>query len=257
MTLFDIKKKTILVTGGYGYFGQAISFGLSQYDANICVLGRSEKKFEDAFPNCPRNIEFFECDISITSSISEVMACIAAKYGSIDVLINNAYYARGGKPLSTSDEDWLYSIDGVLNSTYRCIREAVPYFLNQKYGNIINIASMYGMVSPDFSVYETAPESLSAPYYGASKAGVLQLTRYFAQYLGPDGIRVNSISPGPFPSLDTQKKQEFVKALADKTSLKRFGQPEELIGSIVFLSSQASSYITGQNIVIDGGWTIS
>jgi NAD(P)-dependent dehydrogenase (short-subunit alcohol dehydrogenase family) len=116
---------------------------------------------------------------------------------------------------------------------------------------------MYGMVSPDFSVYEQSPDFLNPPHYGAAKAGVLQLTRYFAQYLGPKNIQVNAISPGPFPNAKTQEDKAFIKALAARTSLKRIGQPEDLMGSVVFLSSAASDFMTGQNLVVDGGWTIT
>ena len=255
MDLFNMKGKTILITGGYGYLGSAISAGLAEYEANVCVLGRSQQKFNDIFGENRTRIEFIKCDISQTASVREAISIALNKYGSVDVLINNAMYSRGADPLNISDEDWQYTLEGVLGSTYRCIREVSPLFKNQKGGNIINIASMYGLVSPDFSVYLDAPEFLNPPHYGAAKAAVLQITRYFAQYLGPWGIRVNSITPGPFPNVEAQKNNDFVTALANHTSLQRFGQPEELIGAAVYLSSKASSYVTGQNVIVDGGWT--
>ena len=257
MKLFDLTDKTILITGGYGYLGAAISAGLAECQATVCVLGRSREKFERAFQKKNMSIQFIECDISETASIQEAMSVALSQYGSLDVLINNAIYTQGSDPLGISDEDWQYSVDGVLGSVYRCIREVSPYFMRQKSGSIINIASMYGLVSPDFAVYEAAPEYLNPPHYGAAKAAVLQLTRYFSSYLGPSGVRVNSITPGPFPGLEGQENRAFIDALSQRTSLKRIGRPEELVGAAVYLSSRASSYVTGQNLVVDGGWTTS
>ena len=104
-------------------------------------------------------------------------------------------------------------------------------------------------------IYEDFPESLNPPHYGAAKAGVVQLSKYYASYLGKKGITVNTVTPGPYPSKEVQKREKFVELLAEKTLLKRIGQPEELAGAFVFLASDASSYMTGQNIIIDGGWT--
>jgi len=255
MRLFDLKGKTILITGGYGYLGSALSSGLADLDATVCVLGRSRKKFDDVFQHCKYDIEFIDCDISDTKSIRSAITSAVNDHGSLDVLINNATYCRGNDPSNISDDDWGYSIDGVLSSAYRCIREVVPFFQRQKSGNIINVGSMYGIVSPDFSVYENAPDYLNPPHYGAAKAGLIHLTRYFSRYLGPENIRVNCISPGPFPNEEVQQNLAFIEALEKRTSLGRIGRPEELVGAAVYLSSPASSYVTGQNLVVDGGWT--
>jgi gluconate 5-dehydrogenase len=124
-----------------------------------------------------------------------------------------------------------------------------------KKGSIVNIASMYGIVSPDFRAYENDADLLNPPNYGAAKAGIIQLTRYYAVYFAKDDIRVNCVSPGAFPSYDIKKRQNFIKKLSDRIPIGRIGNPEELGGAVVFLSSEASSYITGQNLVVDGGWT--
>ena len=257
MKLFDLDGKTVLVTGGCGYLGRALSTGLANAQARVCVLGRSREKFDDVFKHSKQRLDFVDCDISDTGSIRAAMSGVAGRYGGLDVLINNAMYSRGQDPLTISDNDWRYSIDGVLDSAYRCIREAVPFFQRQESGNVINISSMYGLISPDFSVYENAPAYLNPPQYGAAKAALLQLTRYFAQYLGPCNIRVNSITPGPFPNAEARRNRAFVTALEKKTCLGRVGRPEDLVGAAVFLSSQASAYMTGQNLVVDGGWTVS
>jgi gluconate 5-dehydrogenase len=115
---------------------------------------------------------------------------------------------------------------------------------------------MYGMVAPDFTVYDDFPDFLNPPHYGAAKAGIIQMTKYFASYLAPYGILVNAVSPGAFPSADVQKHTGFIAALGKKNPLKRIGQPDELKGVFVFLASNASTYVTGQNIAVDGGWTV-
>jgi len=256
MLLFNMNEKVVLITGGYGHLGASICRGLSDCGAIVYVLGRSKEKFTSKFKENRTNIHFITCDISSTLSISQAFDEVHTKKNTIDVLINNAVYVRGQKPLEISDEDWAYSIDGVLNSVYRCIREIVPYFQKKGAGKILNISSMYGMVSPDFAIYDNSPDFLNPPYYGVAKAGVIQLTKYFAQYLGQYNIQINTVSPGPFPNETVQQDKQFIDALKKKTALKRIGNPDDLIGAIVFLSSNASDFVTGHNLVVDGGWTI-
>lgn len=253
--LFSLKGKTVLVTGGYGHLGTAISEGLAGAGADVVVLGRDEAKFKQVFATkALENVQFQYCDISQTESIATAFQQVQALFGKIDVLVNNAYYSKGQHPEQLSDEEWAFGIDGNLNSVYRCIREVIPY-LKENGGRIINVASMYGLVSPDFTVYEENPAMLNPPHYGAAKAGVLQLTRYFACYLGKYNITVNAVTPGPFPSETVQQDEAFVQQLKKKNPLGRIGNPAELQGAFVYLASDASSFMTGQNLVIDGGWT--
>lgn len=253
--LFSLRGRTVLVTGGYGHLGTAISTGLAEAGAAVYVLGRDKEKFHTAFADTPlSNIRFQNCDISLTPSIAAAFQQIQETEGSIDVLVNNAFYSRGQHPEQLSDEDWAYGIDGSLNSVYRCIREAIPYMKEQG-GRIINVSSMYGMVSPDFSIYADSPASFNPPHYGAAKAGMLQLTRYFACYLGKHNITVNAVTPGPFPSQAVQQDEAFIKKLKMKNPLGRIGKSEDLKGAFIYLASDASAFMTGQNMVIDGGWT--
>ncbi|OJJ19307.1 gluconate 5-dehydrogenase [marine bacterium AO1-C] len=252
-SIFSLKDKNVLITGGYGYLGKAICEGLQAEGAKVWVLGRSKEKFEQAFQNTSQ--VFFEAlDISDTQSIKTAFANVHRETTRIDVLINNAFYSQGQNPETMTDDDWATGVDGSLNSVYRCIREIIPYFKKQGHGKIINVSSMYGLVSPDFEVYANN-RFLNPPHYGAAKAGVLQMTRYFACYLGKENILVNAVTPGAFPSKEVQKNEDFINDLSAKTPLGRIGKPEELQGAFVFLASDASSYMTGQNIVIDGGWT--
>ena len=253
---FNLKEKNILITGGYGYLGKTMTKGLLEHNANVFVLAKSQLKYDAVFKGL-KNVFFQECDVSDSNSIKIALEFIKKEFGSIDVLINNAFYLDGQNPLAISDEQWAYSMDGVIGNIYRCIREIVPFFEENGKGKIINISSMYGLVSPDFKIYENHPEMLNPPHYGIGKAGVIQMTKYFANYLANKNIHVNTISPGPFPSKEVAKNKTFMKALVDKVPLSRVGDPEDLIGPVVFLSSSASDYITGHNLVVDGGYSVS
>lgn len=255
MKLLSLENKVIVITGGHGHLGTAISKGLGELGAKVVVLGRNKETFSEKFDQTTLSISFEEVDIASSQKTAEVFSKVFEKYGRIDVLINNACYISGNDPAHITDEEWEYSMEGVLGTLHRCIREIVPYFKRQGFGKIINVSSMYGMVSPDWRMYEGFTSYTNPPHYGAAKAGVLQLTRYFACFLGKDNILVNAVSPGPFPSEKVQKDEEFIVALSKKNPLGRIGKPEELVGVFVLLSSDASSFITGQNFVVDGGWT--
>jgi NAD(P)-dependent dehydrogenase (short-subunit alcohol dehydrogenase family) len=253
----NLKDKVILITGGYGYLGKAIVVGLLSNGAKVFVLGRKIENFQREFEhyNKDENLLFEYCDVADSESLKQSFEKIH-QLNTIDVLINNAFYSKGQSPEQMTDEDWAHGIDGTLNSVFRSIREIIPYFIENKAGKIINVSSMYGVVAPQFDIYDETPEFLNPPHYGAAKAGVIQLTKYYASYLGKYGINVNAISPGPFPSTNVQKEKEFIEELKKKTCLNRIGKPEDLQGAFVFLASNASDFITGHNLVVDGGWTI-
>lgn len=255
---FDLTGKVILLTGGYGYLGKAAAESLVYHGGTVYVLGRTKDKFDQAFsrhPEVGKRLHFQHCDVAETSSIQEAYGSVLSQESQIDVLINNAFYLDGQNPLTMTDEQWNTGIDGTLSSVFRCIREVIPHIEKSKSARIINISSMYGVVAPDFNVYEDFQEMLNPPHYGAAKAGVVQLSKYYASYLGKKGITVNTVTPGPYPPESVQEKDKFIILLEEKTLLKRIGKPEDLAGAFVFLASDASGYITGQNIIVDGGWT--
>ncbi|SFG62533.1 SDR family oxidoreductase [Pedobacter insulae] len=255
---FDLKSKVVLITGGYGHLGRAITESLVYHGAKVYVLGRDVDKFNLCFNEnaaLDKNLFFEETDVSNTISIKNSFNKIFSVEGRIDVLVNNAFYSKGQSPEKMTDEEWSYGIDGNLGSTFRCMREIIPFFKELKGGKIINVSSMYGIVAPQFEVYEGFPSFLNPPHYGAAKAGVIQMTKYYASYLGHLNINVNTITPGPFPSNSVKVNEGFIKALESKTCLNKIGEPEDLAGAFVFLASDASNFITGQNLIIDGGWT--
>lgn len=255
---FDLTNKVILITGGYGYLGVAISKSLIHHGATVYVLGRNREKFDQAFKNNPefdKKLQFRSCDVASTESIQDAFKEVFNREGHIDVLINNAFYLQGQNPYEMTDEDWSTGIDGTLNSVFRATREIIPYLHKNKSGRIINVSSMYGIVAPDLSIYDDHPGMLNPPHYGVAKAGVGQLTKYYAGLLGKDAITVNAVAPGPFPSEKVREKGKFIDKLAQKTCVGRIGKPEELAGIFIYLSSDASSFTTGQIIAVDGGWT--
>jgi gluconate 5-dehydrogenase len=151
-------------------------------------------------------------------------------------------------------------MEGVVGSVHKTIRSIIPIMKQQKSGKIINITSMYGIVSPDFeSLYkgDDCEKYTNPPHYGAAKAAIIQITKYFAVLLGKFDIQVNSISPGPFPKeIIQQENPAFITRLKKKNPLHKIGNPKDLAGVIILLSSSASNFITGQTIQVDGGWTI-
>ena len=255
--LFDLKGKICVVTGAVGYLGSKNCKILKDFGATVVGLDIREK--ETRYESNEKAYDyFFTCDISSTESIKDCFKKINDKYGKIDVLVNCATYGAGyGKESQIeymTDEIWQTGIDGSLNSVFRCTREVVPY-MKKTGGSIINYCSMYGLVSPDLRIYGENNPQKNPPNYGAAKAGVAQLTRYSAGALAQYGIRVNCVTPGPFPNPANAQDEEFNKALASKTMLGRFGKSYEMAGAVLLLASSASTFMTGSNIVVDGGWT--
>lgn len=257
-SLFDLSNKTAVVTGGYGHLGKSISEGLAEANAKVFITGRDEKKCINTInelleKNKSLNLDYELLDISSPESIGDSFNRIYNKAGKIDILVNNAYFGAMGSIEEMSETDWQKGIDGSINSVFRCTKAILPYFTSG--GNIINIASMYGVVSPDPSIYGDSGQN-NPPNYGTGKAAIVHFTKYSAVHLASKNIRVNSISPGPFPNPKVQNDTGFITRLKEKVPMGRIGNPEELKGAVIFLAGDASSYVTGQNICVDGGWTI-
>lgn len=259
--LFDLQNKIAIVTGGYSYLGQGMVRALLDCNAKVIVAGRSKTRFLNAFSEEECSIlNFREIDIIQSKSIENFFIEILIEFGRVDILINNAYAARGNSQETISDEDWIYTFEGVVGSVHKNIKAVIPIMKKQKSGKIINISSIYGILSPDFNALyhgDDCEKYTNPPHYGAAKAAINQLTRYFAVLLGPYNIQVNAVAPGPFPHLGIQKENpEFIERLKKKNPLNKIGKPEDLGGVIALLSSSASDFITGQTLQVDGGWTI-
>jgi NAD(P)-dependent dehydrogenase (short-subunit alcohol dehydrogenase family) len=258
--LLSLKGKTAVVTGGAGYLGAAISETLAELGANLVLASRDQAKCQK---ECDRLLRLtggsihavaLELDVLKRDSAAEFFVQVHEHFEAIDILVNNAWSGNKNTWESIGNEDWEHDIDMSLNSVFRLTKAAFAD-LKATRGVILNIASMYGHIGPDYRIYD-GKEFANPPSYGAAKAGVIQLTKYLASFLSPHSIRVNALSPGAFPHPPTQTHDGFMQRLSSKNPMNRIGQPEELKGAVALLCSDAGSYITGQNLCVDGGWAI-
>ena len=241
--IFDISKKTFILTGSTGHLGKPLANYLESNGANIIRVSRSEEESDNSY----------KLDITNDAEKDNFINFIHKNYQFVDGIINNAYSGNTGVLFNTKREEFEQSLDIILTSPFLLIQSLIPFF--NKGSSIVNISSMYGIVSPDPRIYGESGQN-NPIYYGAGKAGLIQFTKYLACHLPKKEIRVNSISPGPFPNLKSNNTNEtFKKELEKKVPLGRIGKPEDLFGLIHFLLSDSSSYINGANIPIDGGWT--
>jgi len=260
--VFDLTGKCIVVTGGTGNLGTAMTRALLDYGASVAVIGRTDRLGAafDADRTAGRLL-FVAQDLSEKTGAREALGKVVRAFGKIDVLVNNAAYGGGAGGKSCEyrldripDETWENGIDGTLGVIFRCTREAIPHLEENGGGAIVNVGSMYGLVAPDFAIYgDDIP--WNPPSYGAGKAGVLQFTRYCASALASKNIRVNALTPGSFPNIGPKTDAAFISRLSAKTMMKRTGRAEELAGALLLLCSDASSFMTGANITVDGGMT--
>ena len=260
--LFSMHGRTVVFTGGCGNLGRVMVRALLEYGANVAVPSTTDR-FDAAYDGYRQDgkLVFLQADLRSAEETRVAFTEAERRFGKIDVLVNCAAYGGGAGGKSCEfrldripDETWLEGVDGTLNVVFRCTREILPFFERNGGGVIVNIGSMYGMIAPDFDIYgDSIP--WNPPTYGAGKAGVLQFTRYCASALARRNIRVNSLTPGPFPNITPGTDMDFIARLSTKTMLRRTGRPEELCGALLLLCSEASSYMTGCNIVVDGGMT--
>lgn len=254
--LQNLKGKVVFITGGSGHLGTAMCEALAELGATIVIGSRDQQKGNLLSTRLGQQFgvdaSSIKLDITDPSTLDEAFKFIADQHGKLDVLINNAWSGKKNSFESISLDDWKYDIDVCLNGVFYTTQKVTP-LLKKARGVIVNIASMYGHVAPDYRMY-AGTEHVNPPSYGAAKAGVIQLTKYLASFLSPHGVRVNAISPGPFPFGDITHNESFMNALRAKTMANRTGNPEDLKGVIALLCSDASLYMTGQNICVDGGW---
>ncbi len=250
--LFDLTGRTAIVTGGSRGIGKEMAEGLAEAGANLMLCARRAEWLDETtaeFRERGFNVESKVCDVSKQADIQAVVDATIEKFSKIDILINNAGISWGAMPEDMPLEKWQKVLDVNLTGCFLFAQTVGREMLKQSGGSIINIASIAGMAS-----------SANGPFYAgyaASKAGLIGLTRELAASWGRKGIRVNAIAPGFFHSrLADAVIDIYERSIQENNVIPRIGAEGELKGVTVFLASDASSYITGQTIVVDGGMTI-
>lgn len=250
--LFSCKDKVALVTGGLGLIGKEIVRGLNDFGASVCVADINEHQMK-ALKNLAA-VNFQHLDITSDDSIRQTVEAVIKQYKKIDILVNCAYPRTGdwgARCENVSFDSWKINVNSHLGGYFLCCQKVAEQMKLQGGGSIINFASIYGVVAPDFSIYERTMMTMPVAY-SAIKGGVIAFSKYMASYYAKDNIRVNCISPGGV--LDKQP-DSFVEKYVAKTPLGRMGTSEDMVGAVLYLASDASLYVTGQNLIVDGGWT--
>ncbi|MCR9204819.1 MAG: SDR family oxidoreductase [Halobacteriovoraceae bacterium] len=263
---FSLEGKNVVITGGAGILGSVFCDALLKEGAKVACIDQDQERLDTVVEKVRKDnpdsvIYGFECDISSETQVKETINSILEKFGDIHVLHNNAACKPSDlKAYFAPHEDYNFDLWNEIMQV-----NVGGYFLMTKYigkhmvekkikGSIIQTSSIYGIMAPDQSIYEGSwymdMEINTPAIYSASKAGVIGLTQYLASYWGSKGIRVNSIVPG---GMESGQNDTFKNLYSKRIPLGRMGQPDELVGALIFLASDASSYITGHHLVVDGG----
>ena len=244
---FDLTGRVALVTGSSRGLGFAIARGLAAAGARVVLHGRDIARLRETERMLPNAAGFLAFDVSDTAATRDAFARIQAEHGRLDILVNNAGVIPRKPLLETTDEDWAAVINSNLSACFRMSREAARLMVPAKHGRIIMVSSIMGFVGRP-----------TIPGYVTAKAGLHGMTRALAVELAPHGITVNALAPGFFPTDATDvlhKNPDFNTLIATRAPMARWGDPPELEGPAVFLASDASSYMTGHVLVLDGGLT--
>ena len=250
-TLFDLKGKTALITGGNGGIGLGIAEGFAESGANLAIAARNTEKTQEVvtkFNGKNTPTIGIEVDVSDLASVENMVADTLKAYGSIDIVVNNAGIGIRNLPQEYDIEDWNKVIDINLNGAFLSSKAVYPSMKKQGAGKIINIGSMTSIFGLDWAVA-----------YASSKGGIVQLTKTLAVSWAKDGIQANTILPGWIHTDLTQGIKDNYKNRYDhilsRIPENRWGEPADLSGTAIFLASDASNYVTGVSIPVDGGYT--
>lgn len=248
--LFGLKGKVAIVTGGSGQLGREICKAYVKMKARVIVLDKVILKGKLT------GVRYLKVDIAKKEEVIAAFKSIFKKYKRVDLLINNAGVSVF-EPFEEREEKSMdFVMDVNLKGTFFCIQSYVNLFNKYKLkkGAIVNIASFYGVISPDFRIYTDCGRK-NSEIYGASKAGIIQMTKYFAVHLAGRNIRVNAVSPGGIYNQKNPQGKDFLKNYAFRCPMKRMCKDTEVSGAVIYLSSDAASYTTGHNLIVDGGMT--
>jgi NAD(P)-dependent dehydrogenase (short-subunit alcohol dehydrogenase family) len=271
-SLFSLDGRTALLTGASGFLGRTFARTLLSNGARIIAVGRSQR-LDDLAAEWSNEfgadrIRSCRVDMYDLAALSALLDEIVGTEPAIDVLVNNAHELGSNSGFNTRDgtlerapiEHWMRHVTAGLYWPALTVQKIGPLMKERGRGSIVNISTMYAQVSPDPRLYE-GTDFVNPPGYSSAKAGMLAFTRYVASFWGMYGIRANAILPGPFSNTEdvgpnsVDPTDPFLARLSAKTCLRRTGQAHELAGALLFLASDASSYVTGHALAVDGGWT--
>lgn len=242
--LFSCKGRVAVVTGASGLLGREVCAGLRAAGADVWMADVAET-------DDPRSLVM---DITSEESIGAALDRVVAESGRLDVFVNCAYPRTPdwGSPLETEKySSWLENVDMHLGGYFATSRAAAMRMAASGGGSVINFASIYGVVGPSYEVYDGTTMTMPSAY-SAIKGGVIGVSRLMATYFGPSNVRCNCVSPG---GVEDKQLDSFISHYDALTPLKRMAQPRDIVGAVIFLASDAGSYVTGQNIIVDGGWS--
>jgi NAD(P)-dependent dehydrogenase (short-subunit alcohol dehydrogenase family) len=265
LELFSLKNKVAIVTGGLGLIGKNHCIALAEAGANVVVCDLDEAKCKEFASTLPTKSFGVGVDITNKSSVENLRDKTLNEFARIDILVNNAAINdMFENPQAAAEQSmfenyplemWQKSLDVNVTGAFLCSQVIGTEMAKAGKGSIINVASTYGLVGPDQSIYKKPDGSQSfykSPAYPATKGAIVNFTRFLATYWGNKGVRVNTLTPG---GVENNQEEYFINNYAAKTPLVRMALPTDYKGAIVFLASDASSYMTGANLVVDGGWT--
>ena len=252
----DLNHKVIVVTGGCGLLGKAFVKTILAHGGTAVAADINEQELEKLRHELNNErLRTVRLDITSEHSVQNAIADINGRCGRIDALVNNAYprnRAYGNDLEKVSYRDFCENVDMHLGGYFLCMQQFSMFFKQQGHGNIVSMASIYGVVAPRFEVYEGSGFTMPVEY-AAIKAAVIHLTKYFVTYYAGKNIRFNCISPG---GIFNNQPEEFVKRYNEHALSKGMLSQEDILGALVYLLSDQSAYINGQNIVVDDGWTL-
>lgn len=263
--IFSLENKVAVVTGALGLLGKNHCRALSEAGAIVIVTDLDDKKCREFAQSLGNNHLGQSADITDPDSVKNLCRIVLQNFSRIDILVNNAAINdMFENPASAAElsmfenyplELWQKSLDVNLTGTFLCSQILGNEMAKKRSGSIINIASTYGISAPNQSIYKKEDGTQSfykSAAYPVTKAGIISFTKFLAAYWGTKGIRVNSLSPG---GVENGQEEYFIENYSKMTPLGRMAIPTDYQGAIIFLASDASSYMTGANLVVDGGWT--